>query len=251
MTFVFYDAAYPPTSPPTADGVCFYIGGDTPHVWTDAEIAAQHYRFRLPVFVRSNPQNASATGDVADAVTRLRHLRAPAGSLVAWDVEMAVDSQYIFDVHHALTMAGYTLIVYGSQSTVLRNDNPDGLYWGADWTGVPHLAGHNAMTQFVSFKTYDVSVAVESLPFWDTKPGAVTGWQEKMMKSLPTLANGAKGTDVKTVQALCCARGHITALDGNFGPQTELAVRAVQTAAGIRVDGIVGPQTWPALMSVS
>jgi hypothetical protein len=36
-------------------------------------------------------------------------------------------------------------------------------------------------------------------------------------------------------------------VDGAFGPDTEQAVRAFQKAAGITVDGIVGPGTWAAL----
>jgi peptidoglycan hydrolase-like protein with peptidoglycan-binding domain len=39
------------------------------------------------------------------------------------------------------------------------------------------------------------------------------------------------------------------ATDGLFGPQTRRAVYAFQTSHGLRVDGIVGPQTWAALNS--
>jgi peptidoglycan hydrolase-like protein with peptidoglycan-binding domain len=49
---------------------------------------------------------------------------------------------------------------------------------------------------------------------------------------------------------LCTARGHSTAIDGIFGPATESAVRSVQAAAGVTVDGIVGPVTWEKLMAV-
>jgi peptidoglycan hydrolase-like protein with peptidoglycan-binding domain len=39
---------------------------------------------------------------------------------------------------------------------------------------------------------------------------------------------------------------HIQA-DGQFGPQTEAAVKSLQARDGLAVDGVVGPQTWHAL----
>jgi peptidoglycan hydrolase-like protein with peptidoglycan-binding domain len=44
------------------------------------------------------------------------------------------------------------------------------------------------------------------------------------------------------------ARGHDVAADGIFGPGTEAAVRAFQSSKNLSVDGVVGPQTWTALV---
>ena len=74
-------------------------------------------------------------------------------------METAADASYIRQVGSLITAGGYKLIVYGSQSSVRSNDNPNGLYWGADWTGHPHIASGNAMTQWVSHSNYDLSEA--------------------------------------------------------------------------------------------
>jgi peptidoglycan hydrolase-like protein with peptidoglycan-binding domain len=37
------------------------------------------------------------------------------------------------------------------------------------------------------------------------------------------------------------------AIDGDFGPGTEVAVTRFQSENGLAADGIVGPQTWGAL----
>src|SRR3954451_1561482 len=61
----------------------------------------------------------------------------------------------------------------------------------------------------------------------------------------PVSRNGDQGHPILTLQELLRAHGHAIAVDGVFDPVTEAAVRAVQTAAHVTVDGIVGPQTWP------
>src|SRR5579859_6209223 len=138
----FYDAAYPPANPPVTDGVVIYCGGgDVLHAWTGAEIRAQTARYRLPVFVRSNPAQANPRADAQVFLSDLRAMGCPAGSVVVLDVETAVDSAYVQafwqEIYH---VGGYVLMVYGSQSTVFGDKPPTGLIFGADWTGKPHLA---------------------------------------------------------------------------------------------------------------
>lgn len=68
---------------------------------------------------------------------------------------------------------------------------------------------------------------------------------------LPTLRHGSAGMSVKALQTLLRFRGCSLpkyGVDGDFGAETEAAVKVFQAAAKIDVDGIVGPKTWKALI---
>ena len=61
------------------------------------------------------------------------------------------------------------------------------------------------------------------------------------------LRPGDRGDDVKALQRLLIAAGATVTADGSYGPATEAAVRAYQTARGLDVDGVAGPATHAAL----
>ena len=64
-----------------------------------------------------------------------------------------------------------------------------------------------------------------------------------------TLYRGSRGSHVLAVQkSLNRALKWGLAEDGIFGAKTEEAVRSYQKFVGLKVDGIVGPQTWDALV---
>jgi len=65
----------------------------------------------------------------------------------------------------------------------------------------------------------------------------------------PVLRQGAEGAAVSELQTLLSKHGYAVSVDGDFGPQTDAAVRAFQRATGLTVDGAVGPQTWAALLA--
>jgi len=64
----------------------------------------------------------------------------------------------------------------------------------------------------------------------------------------PLLARGASGSVVTALQKglkkYSTPATDPGAVDGNFGPKTESAVKAYQQDRGIQADGIVGDQTW-------
>ncbi|MFC7456916.1 peptidoglycan-binding protein [Brachybacterium sp. GCM10030267] len=67
--------------------------------------------------------------------------------------------------------------------------------------------------------------------------------------SQPKLREGSRGSAVRTLQSALNDRGSSLTVDGVFGSRTASAVRGLQSAAGIKVDGVVGPNTWNAVYS--
>jgi peptidoglycan hydrolase-like protein with peptidoglycan-binding domain len=58
----------------------------------------------------------------------------------------------------------------------------------------------------------------------------------------------ASGDAVKAAQLELDKYGYGLAVDGSFGPATDSATRAFQSAHGLQVDGQIGPMTWQTLV---
>lgn len=69
-----------------------------------------------------------------------------------------------------------------------------------------------------------------------------------MAATWPVHQVGSTGEDVRTVQYLLAVHGHTVTVDGQFGPATKSAVTAFQSSKGLGADGIVGNNTWDALI---
>lgn len=110
---------------------------------------------------------------------------------------------------------------------------------GTQWTSIFPGVGGAAI---------DMSLLADD--FFGAAPPSPANWTEKLVQQLPVVSQGASGAVVRTVQGLCCARGHSVTVDGVFGPATGQAVRNVQAAAKVAADGTVGPVTWPVLLGV-
>lgn len=54
---------------------------------------------------------------------------------------------------------------------------------------------------------------------------------------------GDKGDKISSLQKALTAVGFSCTIDGDFGPQTEAAVKSLQSVNGLNADGIVGPKT--------
>jgi peptidoglycan hydrolase-like protein with peptidoglycan-binding domain len=71
-------------------------------------------------------------------------------------------------------------------------------------------------------------------------PYVIPGW--------PLFRKGDTGPEVYAIQHLLRSHGYDLAADGLFGTETRQQVLNFQLANGLSTDGIVGPQTWTALI---
>ena len=76
--------------------------------------------------------------------------------------------------------------------------------------------------------------------------------EDKIMVAVRELSKGSEGTDVKALQVLLihngCGIGNC-GIDGDFGADTDAAVRQYQQSHNCEVDGVAGQQTWNKLLS--
>ena len=91
------------------------------------------------------------------------------------------------------------------------------------------------------------------LPDYAAKAGEETPTTEENT-GLPMLRQGAMSATVKAMQILLEGYGFSCGrwgCDGDFGPDTQQAVKAFQASRGLESDGICGPLTWGELLGVT
>jgi peptidoglycan hydrolase-like protein with peptidoglycan-binding domain len=104
---------------------------------------------------------------------------------------------------------------------------------GGDWVHIEVSNEHADDPQ------YYIDFFEKALGKVDVKPAPPKKTAKKPANKDPWLQIGSKGEQVKVVQKAVNAT-----VDGNFGPQTEEAVKRWQAERDLHVDGIVGPATW-------
>lgn len=114
----------------------------------------------------------------------------------------------------------------------------------ADPTPIVTRVGQQALATLPPINTTGVT------PFPVTPPPTPTSTVSVTVSSLQVLRKGAKGPEVVKLQCLLrwVAGQNEIVPDGIFGSVTEKAVKNVQQWYKLTVDGVVGRQTWTALL---
>ncbi len=252
------DSSLPVVPPAPLPVYAFYAGGNTPHVWTPAEIEQLTARWVLPIFVQDNP--AASAADDANVIIGWLHARGwDHATTVAVDTESADMGAYLAELDSRITAAGFVLMDYQSKGAIEGNPLTSGGRWVADWTGVPHLYPGSRATQYATADMtghpWDASVIDNSVALHELHPPAVhTIPYATMTAKVPVLSAGDRGAAVRRAQCLLLA-WHPASLgesvaDGIYGPDTAAAVDSFQRTYGITAGrGTVTAETWERLVT--
>jgi putative peptidoglycan binding protein len=109
------------------------------------------------------------------------------------------------------------------------------------------------------FRQLSRAYGASGVSWWDWQEATQTGWNALSRPAgslkgyitdrvMASIKKGSRGDLVVWAQEHLLSAGYTVGIDGGFGPTTQNAVQKFQTAHGLTDDGIVGPETWGALL---
>lgn len=171
-TVTILDSSTPPVFLEGAEGLYFYAGGDTPHVYSAEEVNARKPRYIVPAYVRSDMSVVAPDVDARVFVAQLENVyKFPKNKLWSLDVEGEVNREWVTAFFQEMQKHGYDWgIIYSDKNALGKNGN----YWEyvADWTGAPHLYPGTKATQWLHTNNYDIGEFDASLPLYQLNPPA-------------------------------------------------------------------------------
>jgi peptidoglycan hydrolase-like protein with peptidoglycan-binding domain len=102
--------------------------------------------------------------------------------------------------------------------------------------------------QLVDYNAFKGTIA-QLAEFLDEPVPAGTPTPPPPSNPYAQIQQGSRGDAVITLQRLLNKHGYGLGVDGDFGPETDRAVRAYQFAHSLHVDGQVGKDTWGSLLA--
>ena len=136
---------------------------------------------------------------------------------------------------------GIVVAVSGNIITTVEGNTSGGYGVESNGDGV-YLKKYNISTQYIPGF---------GRPNWGVVSSNAGKEEVSDAVSYPTIKLGSKGSDVKKAQQLLIAKGYscgAAGADGDFGAGTYSAVKKFQADNDLEADGIVGANTWAALL---
>ena len=152
-----------------------------------------------------------------------------------------VGDQIFFNVSGGINHTGIVVAVSGGVVTTVDGNSSDMVRRNAYGIGSAYINGYGRPNWGV-FEGGTPDEPIEDKPI-----------EEKPTVDLTTLKQGDESELVRAAQFLLNGRGCSVGYwgaDGEFGPQTCAAVKTFQRRNALEVDGIIGPETWAALLGV-
>ncbi len=129
---------------------------------------------------------------------------------------------------------------------------PGLVLWKSGHIGVYKGRGRAVEARGFDSGVVETAVAGRGWTKWGRLPAAILSQSGAKAAQTPLLRRGMRGEAVERMQALLAAWNKDAlpdwGVDGDFGSETHAWVRRFQKAKNLLVDGIVGPQTWGALL---
>ncbi|NMG09204.1 peptidoglycan-binding protein [Brasilonema sp. UFV-L1] len=148
----------------------------------------------------------------------------------------------------------------GSKGNAVKELQKLLLQWGAfvslDKNGACVFPGEEVIDGIFGSQTKDAVILYQGQKFLQ-QDGIVADktWRSLYLNApvdMPILKKGSKGGLVKKVQErLAIGDYYNGTLDGDFGNNTEKAIKDLQKRTGLPVDGIIGDRTWFELSQIN
>src|SRR5450755_903219 len=148
-----------------------------------------------------------------------------------------------------------------SVDTVYAHTWPLNRVYGAPIYPLGQIYNSPPVSALLRFRQDAAAYGAGGGSWWDWQEATTAGWgavgspigplpPPSPAPGYPTLSSGSQGDLVVWAQEHLVAAGATIATDGGFGSLTAAAVRAFQTAHGIRATGVIDATTWPALLAL-
>ena len=170
-----------------------------------------------------------------------------------WNVNPQVGDVVFFVVNGAINHTGIVTSVGMGAITTVEGNSGDMVARNTYPLNSPRLAGFGRPRWEAVQRAEPVEDETEPVEDEPVTPAEDVPATPGFVVNLRTLQRGDVSEIVRAAQMLLIGRGWRCGpwgADGEFGPDTEDGVKRYQRSQGLTVDGIIGPDTWRALLGV-